>query len=145
MKRTTASRWFAFIAVSLLVAGTAIGAELGNKARGRLGLLRRALASLDLTEAQKTDIREVFEKAKPSLQDPGARVKTDRETLRAAAEAAEPDAAAVGKAFLKLRTDGKDLRGAFEKLLSDVRALLTPEQQSTLDGYIAGAKHRRNG
>ena len=143
MTGTTACRWLAFIAVSLLAAGTAIGAEPGNKAWGRPGLLRRALASLDLTEAQKTDIRGVFEKAKPSLQHQGARMKTDRETLRAAAEAAEPDAAAVGKAFLKLRTDGKDLRGAFEKLMSDVRALLTPEQRAKLDGYIAALKHRR--
>ena len=145
MKRTTASRCLAFIALSLLVAGTALGAEPGIKGRGRLGLLRKALASLDLTEAQKTDIRAVFEKAKPSLQDLGARVKTDREALRAAAEAAQPDAAAVGKAFLKVRTDGKDLRGAFEKLLADIRAILTPEQQAKLDGYIAAVKHRRNG
>jgi Spy/CpxP family protein refolding chaperone len=70
-------------------------------------------------------------------------VKTDREALRAAAEAAQPDAAAVGKTFLKVRTDGNDLRGAFEKLLSDVRAFLTPEQQARLDGYIAALKHRR--
>jgi Spy/CpxP family protein refolding chaperone len=145
MRRETASRWLAFIAVSVLVAGTAIGAEPGNKARGRLGLLRRALASLDLTDAQKTDIRGVFEKGKPSLQDLTARVKSDRETLRAAAGAAAPDAAAVGKAFLKLRSDGKDLRGALQKLGSDVRSFLTPEQQARLDGYIAASKHRRNG
>jgi Spy/CpxP family protein refolding chaperone len=31
------------------------------------------------------------------------------------------------------------------KLLSDVRALLTPEQQAKLDAYIAAAKQRRNG
>ena len=142
MTGTTASRWLAFIAVSLFVAGTAIGAEPGNKAWGRPGLLRRTLASLDLTEAQKTDIRGVFETAKPSLQDQRARMNPARETLRAAAAAAAPDAA-VGKAFLKLRTDGKDLRGAFEKLMSDVRALLTPEQQAKLDGYIAALKHRR--
>lgn len=74
---------------------------LVNKARGRLGLLRRALASLDLTEAQKTNIRAVFEKAKPSLQDLGARVKTDREALRAAAEAAQPDAAAVPRQLIQ--------------------------------------------
>jgi len=145
MKRTTSSRWLAFIAVSLLIAGTALGAEPGNKARGRMGLLRRALAALDLTEAQKTDIRAAFEKAKPSLQDLGARVKTDRDALRAAAEAAQPDASAVGKAFLKVRTDGQGLRGAFEKLLFDVRAFLTPEQQARLDGYIGAVKHRRNG
>ena len=34
---------------------------LVNKTWGRPGLLRRALASLDLTEARKTDIRGVFE------------------------------------------------------------------------------------
>ena len=145
MKRPMASRLLAFTAVSLLVAGTAIGAERGKKARGRLGLLREALASLDLTAAQKTDIHAIFEKAKPSLQDSGARLKTDRDDLRAAAEAAQPDPAAVGKAFLTLRTDRKDLRGAFEKLMSDVRALLTAEQQARFDGYIAAVKHRRNG
>ena len=34
---------------------------------------------------------------------------------------------------------------AFEKLLADIRAILTPEQQAKLDGYIAAVKHRRNG
>ncbi len=143
MQRTTASRWLALLAVSFLVAGTSLGAGLGNKAGARLGLLRRALASLDLTDTQKTDIRGVFEKAKPSLQDLGAQVRTDREALRAAAQVAQPDPAAVGKAFLKVQSDGKDLRAAFEKLLSDVRAFLTPEQQAKLDGYIAAWKHRR--
>jgi hypothetical protein len=69
-------------------------------------------------------------------------VKTDRDALRAAVEAAQPAAAAAGKAFLEVRTNGEDLP---RRSLSDVRAFLTPEQQARLDGYISTVKRWRNG
>jgi Spy/CpxP family protein refolding chaperone len=144
MKKTAVSRGVALVCVSILAACTALAAGREEKAGGRAGLLRRALASLDLTQNQKSDIRALFEQAKPAIEDLRARVRSGRVELRAAAAATPADPAAVGKAFLSLRTDREALRGAFENLVSEIRAVLTPAQQSRFDGYLDALKRRRS-
>ena len=70
---------------------------------GMGGDLRRALAALDLTEDQKTKMKELFENGRQRRETLRQEGRTAREALRAAAGAAAPDPAAVGAAFLRLK------------------------------------------
>src|SRR5450830_1782102 len=96
-------------AAALLVAGAlAVGTAFAQAQPGRFARgIRAAMATLDLTDAQKEKVKAIFASHKDEGMAFRAQAKADRQALKAAASAANPDPAAVGVAFLKVRADGQ--------------------------------------
>ncbi|HEX2798916.1 MAG TPA: Spy/CpxP family protein refolding chaperone, partial [Thermoanaerobaculia bacterium] len=69
--------------------------------------------------------------------------KANREALRATASAADPDPAAVGAAFLKVRADGQAAVAKMKAVRAEIDAVLAPEQRAKLDGWIAAHRQQR--
>jgi len=111
----------------------------GRAARG----LRAALSTLDLSQDQKDQIRAKLETQKDAFRAMREQMKADHEALQAAASAAKPDPATVGKAFLKVHQNREALKAEMKKTKDSLSTVLTPAQQAKLDGYLAAMRHGR--
>ena len=110
-----------------------------------LRALRGGLATLDLSDDQKARIRTILESKRDAAQGLALTMRTDAKALHDLAAAPNPDPAAVGAAFLKVKADRDAVRGAAEGVLGEIKGVLTPEQQTKLDGYLAALKQMRRG
>jgi Spy/CpxP family protein refolding chaperone len=133
----------ALILAGALAAGTVLAQpEPGGPGKFARGI-RAAMAMLDLTDAQKEEVKAIF----ASHRDEGiafrAQAKADREALKAAASAVKPDPAVVGVAFLKVRADGEAAKAKMKAVRAEIDAVLTPEQRAKLDGWIAAHRQQR--
>ncbi|MFI5121026.1 MAG: Spy/CpxP family protein refolding chaperone [Thermoanaerobaculia bacterium] len=123
-----------------LAAGTALAqARGGHFARG----VRAALATLDLSDAQKEKVKTIFASHKEQFQAVRSQAKANRDALRAAASNADPDPATVGAAFLKVRADAKAAKAQLEGVHAEINGVLTSDQKSRLDGWIAAHRQQR--
>ena len=114
-----------------------MGMRMGMRARG----IRAALGSLDLSDAQKTQVRDLLEKQRPVMQGLREQIKADHEALRTAA--ADPkNLSAIGSAYLKVQKDREMVKAEMTKSREALEALLTPEQKVKLAGFRAGARGR---
>jgi len=144
MKRIGNSRIaLAAAALSLAVTAGTAAAQNGPRGGGR-GMLRHAMASLDLSQDQKDKIQAVLQTAKPEMAPLRQQMRDDARALKSAADSGA-DAATVGQAFLKVRGDRQALKAERQKVRAQVEALLTPAQKTKLDGYLAAVKGRRHG
>jgi Spy/CpxP family protein refolding chaperone len=136
-----------FGAATLLVAGAlAAGVALAQPApgEGRFARgIRAAMATLDLTDAQKEKVKAIFASHKDEGMAFHVQAKANREALKAAASAASPDPAAVGAAFLKVRADAEAAKAKMKAVRAEIDAVLTPAQQAKLDGWIAAHRQQR--
>jgi len=132
-------------AAALLVAGAlAVGTAFAQAQPGRFARgIRAAMATLDLTDAQKEKVKAIFASHKDEGMAFHAEAKADREALKAAASAANPDPAAVGAAFLKVRADGQAAAAKMKAVRTEIDVVLTPEQRAKLDGWIAAHRQQR--
>jgi Spy/CpxP family protein refolding chaperone len=130
----------ALLVAGALAAGTALAQTHGGRyARG----VRAALSTLDLSDAQKEKVKAIFASHKDQSVAFRTQAKANREALRAAASAADPDPAAVGAAFLKVRAHAKALKAQLEGVHAEINGVLTPEQKAKLDGWIAAHRQQR--
>lgn len=134
-----------FGAAALLMAGAlAAGTALAQPAPGRFARgVRAAMATLDLSDAQKEKVKAIFASHKDQAVAFRTQAKANREALRATASAADPDPATVGAAFLKVRADAKALKAQLEGVHAEINGVLTPEQKARLDGWIAAHRQQR--
>lgn len=147
MKRTTTGRLtIAAVSLGLLLAGSAALAGQGSR-QGREGApgggLRAALATLDLTDEQKTGLRELFAAERSRLEPLRQEGRALREALRSSAEAPDADPSAVGAAFLRVQAHRKTMRLEREASKEKLEAILTPEQRAKLDGWRAAHRQMR--
>jgi Spy/CpxP family protein refolding chaperone len=141
---TLAARTSAAALALTLAAGTALAAGPGGAFGGgrRPGaMFRRALHQLDLTQDQRDKIHAIFDAERPNLRSLRDQMKTDRQALKAAADA-NAGAAAVGNAYLKVRADGQAIKAEMQKVKTEIEAELTPTQKTQLDDFLASAKAR---
>jgi Spy/CpxP family protein refolding chaperone len=138
---TTSAALAAGLAAALLAPLPAVAQQRGPGAGGRF--LKRAMASLDLSADQQTKVQAIVESERPVLQQLRATMKDDAAALRSAANATSADAAAVGSAFLKVKSDRQALKNERANLVTRIEAVLTPAQKTKLEGYIAAMKDRR--
>ena len=110
-----------------------------------LRALRGGLATVGVTDEQKARIVAILEAKKDDAQALAAKIRADATALHDLANAATPDPAAVGKAFLTLKGDREAAKAMAEGILADVKAVLTPEQAAKLDAYLAALKNLRRG
>jgi len=134
-----------FGAATLLLAGAlAARTALAQPAPGRFARgIRAAMATLDLSDAQKDKVKAIFASHKAERMAFHAQAKANRDALKAAASAANPDAVLVGTAFLKVRADGQAAKAKMTAARTEIDAVLTPEQRAKLDGWIAAHKQQR--
>jgi Spy/CpxP family protein refolding chaperone len=136
------------ICLAALVTGALGGTALAQANKGPgpvLRALRGGLATLDLSQDQKDEIKGIFEAKKPGFETLRAKMKADATALHDAASAATPDTATVGAAFLKVRADREAAKASFESLLTEIKGVLTPDQQKKLEGYLAAMRQMRRG
>jgi Spy/CpxP family protein refolding chaperone len=118
----------------------------GERGEGRRGWGgrkggRRLLNGVDLTEAQRTQMRAIRDKY-------GAEHRTMRESMRPAMQEARQarqrgDTAAARAAFARTADTRAKMRALVERQTAEVRGILTPEQQRTFDANLAAAKQRQ--
>ena len=101
------------------------------------------MATLDLSDTQKDKVKAIFASHKDEGLAFHAQAKADREALKAAASAANPDPAAVGAAFLKVRANGEAVKSKMKAVRTEIDAVLTPDQRAKLDGWIAAHRQQR--
>ena len=143
---TTRRHSIAALALGLLLAGGAPLAAQGFHG-GRADVpgrgIRAALEALDLTADQKVKVQQLFDDEKPKLEALRQEGRTARQALRSSSEAAPPDPATVGTAFLRLQAHRKAVRAEREATREKLEAILTPEQRAMLDGWREA--HRQAG
>jgi Spy/CpxP family protein refolding chaperone len=115
---------------------------MGPGGRGGIGLLKRALATLDLSDQQKTQVRQIVESRKTTLQPMGEKARADRQKLETLLEAPNPDPAAVGTAFLAVHKNRSALKTERERVLADIGKVLTPEQKAQFDAILKFVRPR---
>lgn len=138
-------RWNTTLAVAAalvvaLAAAPAWAAEPPGAPKGPIGHLLRCLTIVDLTDAQKEQVRGILEAEKPVMQGLLQQLKTDADALKAALEASPQDPCAVGSAFLKVGADKAAIRAELQAVKADVEAVLTPEQVAKLNGCLQAPK-----
>jgi Spy/CpxP family protein refolding chaperone len=130
----------ALLLAGALAAGTALAQHTpGRFARG----IRAAMATLDLSQDQKDKIKASFATMKPQLRALGAKARADRLALEALLATPNPDPTAVGTATLLVRSNRQAMRAQMDTMRTNLAALLTPEQQAKLNGYLAAKRQMR--
>lgn len=133
----------ALVATPLLAVGPSTAPPAGGVAqppKGPLAGYLRCLGVVGLTDAQKADVKAILEAAKPTLDALHATLKTDREAVRAAITATNPEPCAIGTAVLKVEADLKAIGEELAKVRTAIEALLTPEQKAKLEGCLKAPK-----
>jgi Spy/CpxP family protein refolding chaperone len=150
MTTTKAKRVMAVAAIALFgTVGTGVAVAQMAKSAWRGNRVERAyqriLGRLNLSADQKGQIDALLAAERPTLESLAQQLKGNAATLRAAAEAAQPDPAVVGAAFLKVKADGGALRAELQKVRQGTEAVLSPDQKGTFDAYLDTfrAMHRR--
>ena len=137
MKRTRLA--FAAILAGALVAGTAI-AQVPDRDSGRRGGPGRfglfgadaglPLRALNLTDAQRQQIRSLVEQRREQQQEVMTRLREAMEARRGAVEATPVDEQAIRSTTQALVEAQTEVAIQHARLRSDILALLTPEQQA---------------
>jgi Spy/CpxP family protein refolding chaperone len=144
-QKLNGNRLFGAAAV-VLAGGLAAGMALAQEAAGggRLGHgVRKALATLDLSDAQKAKVQAIFQSHKDEAQAFRSQMQADRAALKTAAAVPNPDPAAVGNAFLKVQANRQAATTRMKAVRSEIDAVLTPEQKAKLDGWVSAHEQQR--
>jgi len=105
----------------------------------------RFAEALGLSDDQKAQLEALRAKQREAMKPLLDTVRQAHEALRQTMEADSPDPATVGQAALALHAAEKKLRAAHEASFSDVKAILTPEQQAKLEQMKEKGPHRGPG
>ena len=123
--------------------GARMGADRSESEAGRSAPLRALLRNVHLTDAQKHQVKAIRERYQP-------RYKALRDSLRPAAEQARAarqrgDTAAARQAWAQGADGRRQLMALAHQEASEVRAMLTPDQQRTFDENLAARReHARD-
>lgn len=111
----------------------------GMRRGGMRGDAMEFLRDLNLTDAQRTQIRTINEKYRTQFESSRDKARSDFETARAARQ--RGDTAAARAALTKDRDAIKAQAEAVQnQRLNDIRAVLTPDQRAKLDARVAQRK-----
>ncbi len=130
--------------LSLFLAFSAASQPTGEGHRMGQPPLRRALAALDLSDAQKTQIKDIFKAQRPAFQDLRERARNSRERLDQLASAPAPDTAAIGAAYLDFHKNREAIKLERSKLIQQIEQVLTPEQRGELKGMKKAFQARKD-
>ena len=132
------------IATLSLAAALALPAVAGaGRGDGPRGPLRGALRQLDLTSAQKEQLKTALEAQKPRVRELRERMRADRESVKGLLAAEKKDYAAIGKAVVRVDETRQAMKAEREKGKATIESILTPEQRAQLAGYMQGLRASR--
>jgi Spy/CpxP family protein refolding chaperone len=120
------------VSIALLAGGLAIaGPGRDGHRTGRMGMrLDRMARQLDLTDAQRARIREIFEEHRDSaLGDAAAKSRASRSALRTLIHDPEANEQAIRDAATRASRSDADLAVERHRALAEAFKVLTPEQQ----------------
>lgn len=115
-------------------------AQQAPQPSGPFARLLKCLSIVDLSDAQKADVRKAFEAAAPAVKALHDRTVADRATLKATLEAAPQDPCAIGAAVVTLEGDRAAWKAVREKVKADLGAILTADQRAKLSGCLEAPK-----
>jgi Spy/CpxP family protein refolding chaperone len=125
----------AAVLVASAILGTAV--VTGADGRGELGgaireRIRAAIATLGITDQQRTEIREVLREFKPDVQPKIEKLVQERRTLREVIRTTPVDEAAIRAQSAKVAALEADLAVDRARVGAKVRPILTEEQLAKL-------------
>lgn len=134
-------------ALALLGAATAaLPADAAGRraARGPHGPGGDRLATfLGLSDEQKANWEQMHQEFRESMRATFEQQRPNRDKLRAALDADQPDPAAVGSLVVSMHQQRKQMEKQHEAFQQRLRASLTPEQQVKFDAFQALRPERR--
>lgn len=122
--------------------GPGMAGEFQRGPQGRDGILRAfALAAryLELTDEQKSTIREAFEATREAGATVREQLRVVQEDLREALSATTPDPATVGTLAIQMHELRSQLRAQRQALAEIIKGVLTPDQLDKLATVEAAA------
>lgn len=131
----------ALFALSIVAAATADPGRMRGH-RGPMDVDRLA-SYLNLTEAQKTQVQQLQERTRESIEPLFAEHRQLREQVRSLLDS-NADATTVGKAVIAAHQHGEKIRAAREQHESELEALLTSEQRERWSALKEARKERRD-
>ena len=109
---------------------------MGHMGRHAAGLLR-CLRQADLSDSQKSDIKAIFEAAKPTIQADAQAIKAARQKLDADFDAGA-DKSVLGADYIAVRTATKKLRDDGQAVHDQILGKLSADQKTKVqDGLDA--------
>lgn len=131
----------ALFALSIAAAATADPGRMRGHHRGPMDVDRLA-RFLDLTAAQKTQVQQLQERTRESLEPLFTEHRQLREQVRSLLDS-NADATTVGKAVIAAHQQGDRIRAARDQHEAELEALLTPEQRERWSALKEARKERR--
>ena len=132
----------ALFALSVVAAATADPGRMRGHHRGPMDVDRLA-SYLNLTEAQKTQVQQLQERTRESIEPLFAEHRQLREQVRSLLDS-NADATTVGKAVIAAHQHGEKIRAAREQHEAELEALLTSEQRERWSTLKEARKERRD-
>lgn len=111
----------------------------------RGAMLHQVAQKLDLTDEQRSGIREIFKSHRTELRDAMEKIRAAREEQNDAIHADAFDEGNIRAAAAKLAAAEADLAVARGRVASEVQALLTPEQRTKAKELLSQAQSFRRG
>jgi Spy/CpxP family protein refolding chaperone len=90
-------------------------------------------ATLGLSADQKAQFDSIHQQMQASIEPLHQQLKAAHQQLESLASSSNPDATAVGKAFLAARAIEQQVKAAHESAHSKLTAILTPDQKAKFD------------
>ncbi len=148
MRNGTSRRGFAAGAAVLgllLAAGTAMAGPAGRRGGAAGDELRDTLEALDLSDGQRAKLKGILGEERERRETLRRESWDARQALSTAAEAPSPDAAEVGRAYLRLRESRQASAEAREKTRERIASILTDEQKAKLEELRSRRGTQRDG
>ena len=140
----------AAIAAAPALSAQAVPATPAPQAQAhRMGPGRQAghegfLAKLNLTDAQKAQVKAIHQKYAAQFKSTRDAARPDMDAMRAARQ--KRDTATVNALRAKMRADMAPMQKVHEQEMAEVRAILTPDQQKQFDTMATQQRERmKNG
>jgi len=140
MKRTLLTVAAALMLAATLVAqrGPGAGFDRGQRPDPAAGLKN----ALGLTDAQVTAIQALEQTERTRMQGIMTDIRSKRQTLDALLNAASPNPSDVGNAAIALHAAESKISGERDNFISELKKLLTGDQQQKLDTLLAASGGR---
>lgn len=143
MKKHLAVLAAALVAAAPMVHAQAATTPAPRAQRAMRGPGHNMFQSLNLTDAQKAQVKAIHEKYAAQFKSAREAAKPDIDAMRAARQ--KGDTVAMRAAGAKLRADMAPTRKVREQEMAEVRAILTPAQQQQLDQLRSQRAQRGEG
>lgn len=140
----------AILALAALPAFAGPGKGEGRHGRGGghgLGRLLPSASYLDLTADQQASVDRLRDEAKTKVQPLIENQRSLRRQMREMLDAANPDAAAVGRVAIQLHQSRQAVKAALKETEQSFVALLNADQKTKYDNFreLRSERHERRG